>query len=139
MKKVLIAASIATLLSGCAMPGAANRPLKSALEDGSVAPVSVPAAAPAYTPTPSDFRLEVIELEKKCFGSAGCHVTYLVDPAYGGPALDSSQSYTVIYQLVGGDATETGSFTVQGDQYAKPDEERISTPSEGASGPPRRP
>src|SRR5262245_38709860 len=40
-----------------------------------------------YTPTEIDFKLTVKITRKKCFGSAGCNVTYHVNLAYAGDAL----------------------------------------------------
>lgn len=41
-------------------------------------------APAAVLPSPSDFRIEVIVTEQKCFGSAGCIYTYTLDPSYVG-------------------------------------------------------
>lgn len=129
----ILGAALAVLFLGCGVPTGsdADKPMKTTSGNGIEDATSAP-SAPAYTPVPADFQLEVIELEKNCYGSAGCNVTYMVDPTYVGQPLDPSQSYTVIYSLTGGDATETGSFTVQGTQYEKPGEDMISTSSSGA-------
>jgi hypothetical protein len=85
--------------------------------------------APAYVPTPADFTVEVIELERSCYGSAGCNVTYKVAPTYIGPAdPDPNKAYTVTYEVHGGDSGETGNFTLKGDAAKVKTQDYISTP-----------
>lgn len=90
--------------------------------------VTVP---PARTvPVAKDFKLTVKTLSKKCFGSAGCNVTFRVLVAYSGPTLDPSTSYEVTYEVRGGeDGASVNTLTVEGDQSTVQDEEFVSTPS----------
>lgn len=82
-----------------------------------------------YHPAPADFQLTVVEIEKSCFGSAGCHVTYEVDLAYTGPRpLDPSDTWLVIYELLGGEDQKIGSMEVQGERFRK-DSDSASTSS----------
>jgi hypothetical protein len=46
-------------------------------------PTEEPTAA-GFTPRKSDFEIGIKILEKKCFGSAGCSVTYRIKPEYVG-------------------------------------------------------
>jgi hypothetical protein len=46
-------------------------------------PTEEPTAA-GFTPRKSDFEIGIKILEKKCFGSAGCSVTYQIKPKYVG-------------------------------------------------------
>jgi hypothetical protein len=63
-------------------------------------------------PTPEQFKLDVVIVEKDCFGSAGCNVMYDIDPTYTGPESLQGTSFTVVYQIDGGDEPQTGNFTV---------------------------
>jgi hypothetical protein len=85
-----------------------------------------------YQPGPEDFELTVKTLEKQCFGSAGCNVTFRVELGYGGPPLDPSATYEVTYELMGGEDQLISTLTVTGDEYTVPDEESIGTESEDA-------
>jgi hypothetical protein len=53
--------------------------------------------AGAKAPTPADFKLTAKVTDQKCYGEAGCAVTWLPEIVYTGPALTSSWlvSYTV--------------------------------------------
>ena len=84
-------------------------------------------AAPVHVPTPEDFTLEVIETKRSCFGSAGCNVTYKVIPSYNGPPPSSSKTYTIIYEVTGGDDVKSNNFTMKGTDAKVPSEEFIST------------
>ncbi|MCC5579123.1 hypothetical protein IMZ11_26200 [Microtetraspora sp. AC03309] len=78
---------------------------------------------------PSDLKLKVTLLDKECFGSAGCNITYRVVPTIVGTMPDPDREYEVIYEVRGGeDGPQIGRFTMQGDQ-AQVTEEFISTPS----------
>ena len=46
-------------------------------------PIEEPTAA-GFTPRKSDFEIGIEILEKKCFGSACCSVTYRIKPKYVG-------------------------------------------------------
>ncbi|MEV7970491.1 hypothetical protein AB0O34_31565 [Sphaerisporangium sp. NPDC088356] len=85
--------------------------------------------AAEYTPKRSDFEVTIKTISKKCYGSAGCNVTYRAELAYGGPPLPDDKTYTVSYKLTGGDDSTIGSIDVTGDQMSRPSEEMISTPS----------
>lgn len=100
------------------------------------APVS---AAPTATPavsvpvTSDDFLIDVTVLKQKCFGSAGCNVTYTIDPTYLGlsSALEG-RSFTVIYEITGGKSQEIDSFTVDGTSVSYTKESTTQTPSADA-------
>ena len=84
------------------------------------------------SPKPEDFILHVKILEKDCFGSAGCNLTYKIEPAYTGPALEPGARWDVTYEITGGDDDEISTFEFGGTDtgYVSyvPREERISTP-----------
>jgi hypothetical protein len=112
-------------LSACTPSGTVKSDTKSSLP-GPVSTYSEPSKA-AYTPVPSDFVVGVIEMERKCFGSAGCSVTYTINPQYVGSG-DLPDKTTVIYKVLGGEDPQTGNFTIDQDGTATFDREaRIST------------
>lgn len=80
-----------------------------------------------YTPVAKDFKLTVKVLSKKCFGSAGCNITFRVVVAYSGEPIDPSESYEVIYDVKGGEEPYTNTLTVTGDESSVDSEESIST------------
>lgn len=85
-----------------------------------------------YIPLASDFTVTVNVLTKDCFGSAGCDITYRIQPSYHGAALDSTQQYTVTYQVNGTQDPQIGSFTMQGDEASVQQEEIAQTTSSSA-------
>jgi hypothetical protein len=91
------------------------------------------AAAPAASvPPPSDFRIAVKILAKQCFGSAGCVLTYRIDPTYVGSPLSSDQALTVVYEVTGGqDGPVINNFTVSGNSARFPQQEVVQTVSSG--------
>jgi hypothetical protein len=81
-------------------------------------------------PKARDFTLTVKTLEKTCFGSAGCNITYRIEVGYNGPTLDPSNTYEVVYEVRGGeDGPQINTLTVEGDQSSVDSEESISTSS----------
>lgn len=82
-------------------------------------------------PDPDDFKIRVKILEKECFGSAGCSLTYRIEPKYTGTAtLPDDRTISVIYEVRGGeDGPQINTFTVTGDNAEFDAEEDISTTS----------
>lgn len=90
--------------------------------------------APSRTPvTAADFRIDTTVLKKKCFGSAGCNVTYTIDPTFLGVtgALEG-RSFKVIYEVTGGEDPEIGNFSLTGTNMRYAESSSISTPSSDA-------
>lgn len=83
-----------------------------------------------YTPKPEDFIMEVIILDKQCFGSAGCNLTFRVNiKEYKG--LPVSSKFTILYSISG---SEDGEYThslevFSGNQYEYDAKEFIQTSS----------
>jgi hypothetical protein len=98
--------------------------------DGS--PATTTTTAAPYVPQPTDFAINVVTLEKSCFGSAGCNITYTVELSYVGQPLDPSDTWQVIYDIAGGEQTQTETIEVTGSNYSYSPESFIQTPSEGA-------
>jgi hypothetical protein len=93
-------------------------------------PVTVTAEPAKMPPSTGDFAVSVKVLSKHCFGSAGCNITYRIDPSYRGPALDSGETYTITYEVTGvEDGPQINSFTMTGDQAQYESEELAQTPS----------
>jgi len=101
---------------------------------GPAAPAAAATQAPASgTPKPADFKLTIKVLSKQCFGSAGCNVTFRIDPNYTGPTIPDDRAYQVIYAVRGGeDGTQTNSFTMTGMNAQYDSEEILSTKSSRA-------
>lgn len=76
-------------------------------------------AAKSHTPTKADFILKVKVTEKKCFGSAGCNITYHIDMTYNGAALDPSDTWLITYQVAGvEDGPAINTLELTGDEYS---------------------
>jgi hypothetical protein len=91
---------------------------------------STPEPQPTTEPAPADFVLSVTTLERTCFGSAGCNVTYRLVPGYVGPGLTDGQSFTVVYEVAGGeDGPQINSFTMRGTNIEYDSEESLQTTS----------
>lgn len=93
-------------------------------------PAEEPDATSAYTPSKSDFTLGVKVLTKKCFGSAGCNVTFRIKPTYVGTQdLPTTGTIEVSYKIKGGDEPLTNTFTVADGEASYDSEEYIGTRS----------
>ncbi|MEX1046934.1 MAG: hypothetical protein WD757_00575 [Actinomycetota bacterium] len=97
-------------------------------------PAAFPEDVEPTIPRPSDFEIGVKILQKQCFGSAGCNITYRVVPRVkGGPPLPEDATVEVVYEVVGGeDGPVINNFTITGDSASVEQEELLSTSSSGA-------
>jgi hypothetical protein len=111
---ILAAACAALTLTGCDPTPIGGKAI-------SAAPSGVPSsawtttsttAAPRVMPRASDFTLNLVELSRHCFGSAGCNVTYRIVPTYTGTGNTDTMSFTMLYEVLGGEASQTGSIKV---------------------------
>ncbi|SCG70289.1 hypothetical protein [Micromonospora halophytica] len=82
-------------------------------------------------PTRKDFKLAVKVLRKKCFGSAGCNISYRIDVTYTGTGLDPAKTYEVTYEVRGGEDPMVNTFEVTGDTASVPQEEDGGTRRSG--------
>lgn len=67
-------------------------------------PTSFTTTTTVYIPRPEDFEIDLIVIEKDCFGSAGCNV--IVEPdliQIDGPPLPDGSEWLVVYQVIGGE------------------------------------
>ncbi len=141
---VLIAAGVGLFLVGLAVgvisarqgddTASAGKPPSAPTSDGKPAPATTAkpprptTTAEPLPPAPTDFVIGIIETERSCFGSAGCNISYRIDPQYiGATPLSPGRSYTVIYEVRGGESLATKNFELQGER-ASFSEDFISTP-----------
>lgn len=125
--RTLAPLAAALLLTGCGGGGASAAESPAGDADITAQPTFTTWTPETHTPTPGEFTVGTSVLKKECFGSAGCNVTYRIKPGYTGPILDSSQSFTVTYTVLGGEDQQQGSFTITGEQANFSDEEMIQT------------
>lgn len=93
------------------------------------APSSSP--SPSYQPEKADWRVGIKILKKECFGSAGCNITFRINPSYvGDQPLPDSGTIEVTYRVSGDeDGPQINTFTVEDRQASYDAEEDLSTPS----------
>jgi hypothetical protein len=81
-------------------------------------------------PKATDFKLTVKILEKSCYGSAGCNVTYRIALEQVSAAeFDPSKEYDVTYEVRGTEGGKINTLKVTGTQYSTDDKEFASTKS----------
>lgn len=71
------------------------------------AQASIEAALP---PDPKDFQINIRVTKQDCYGSAGCNITYQIDPHYTGPK--DLKQWEVTYEVDGGDSPKVNTFTI---------------------------
>lgn len=89
------------------------------------------AESPDYaTPAADDFSLRVKTLSKECFDTAGCNITFRIDPTYiGVTSPDPDATYEVTYKVTGAQDPMINTFTMTGSQASVEDEEMAETAS----------
>lgn len=85
----------------------------------------------AAVPSTKDFEINIKILRKKCFGSAGCNVTYRIVPQYVGTAALPEGTVEVTYTVKGAEDPITNTFTIEDDQASFDSEEMANTTSSG--------
>ena len=154
MKATLIAITLgATLLAGCASEEldpkaaaeasasasaaaadkrrvaaneAAARKAAEAQASQKAAAEALASALAAAPPDPAHFKIGIVVLEKECFASAGCNITYRIDPSYNGPSDISDTEVT--YEVVGGeDGAIVNTFEIDGSGEASFDEREFAS------------
>ena len=99
-------------------------------------PVVLPTTAAAQVskvkPDPAGFIIGIKTIKKECFGSAGCNVTFRIDPSYKGGPFTNSVTWEVVYEVKGGQDPLTNHFTLNGSQASFDEEEFIQTKSSSA-------
>lgn len=80
----------------------------------------------ADRPKAKDVRIGIRIREQQCFGSAGCNITFQINPTYVGPSsLDGV--FDVTYKVVGGEDPYVNTFVVRNGGARYDREEFIST------------
>ncbi len=122
----ILGALTLALLAVVAIIGATSDP-------PAASPGTTPAAAsPAATPAAGDFKLTPKVTEEKCYGEAGCAVTFHPEVTYTGPALDSGTRWRVTYEVTGvADEPRAGRLDMTGGE-ADTRDEHVRTPRKGA-------
>lgn len=136
--KIAPALAALVLLAGCAagptVTVTATAPAPSASSESAPSPeasrMEFTDADLADMLVADDFEVAIKIKEKKCFGSAGCIITFRIDPGYGGSSeLPSSGELEITYKVKGGEDPYVNTFTIDGDGTAHFDsEETIDTP-----------
>lgn len=123
--RLLPAAFVLLALAGCGTAAdldGSGRALAHATP-GSTAAWSPPAKV-YVVPVPADFTLTVNELSRKCFGSAGCNVSFSIElENVGAHEFDPSKSYRIVYTVNGTEDPYTNNLTITGDRYSYDSEE----------------
>ena len=89
-----------------------------------------PAAAVNTQPKTKEFKVGIKILEKTCFGSAGCNVTYRIAPEYVGETpLPDGGTIEVTYEVKGLDDSSINTFTIEGGTASFDEKEIGSTPT----------
>lgn len=80
---------------------------------------------PSFDATAADFEIDVKILKKKCFGSAGCNVTYRIVPKYVGASdLPDTGTIEVTYEVRGlEDGAAVNTFTIEAGEASYDSEE----------------
>lgn len=131
MKRLLAgtAAAAALLLTGCA---SGPQPVTSTQSAPTKTSGGNYQAPPTVTRTYSadDWRLEIDTLRKQCFGSAGCNVTFQIEPTWISlDPIPTTGSIRVTYLVTGAESDVIGTFETSG-QKATIREHIVSTENE---------
>lgn len=137
----LLAALLAALLllAGCSKggsPSAGAKPTATVTVTETADPAEEPTPeedptpVATVTPKPRLFQIGTKIREKECFGSAGCNITYQIDPQYVGPITDLDGSWDITYKVIGGeDGPVINTFQIDDRQASFDQEEYLSTHS----------
>lgn len=131
IRATLAATLLAAALAGCVSPDRVSaNPSDTPKWNAGVSSSSTPSPV-ASPPTAADFLIGVVVTEQKCFGSAGCIYRYTINPQHvsSKPLPDKT---TVVFRVTGGDQTQIGNFTIDGDGIATFDRETTLDGPEGA-------
>lgn len=127
-------AAMVAILAGCGAGGSAE---STAAETVTVTATQTVSTTVEVTPMPEpaaelpkakDFKIGVKIRRQACFGSAGCNVSFQVNPSYTGPLDVSTGSYDITYQVSGGDSGPMiNTMTLEDGTFSYPREEMLST------------
>lgn len=135
LKKMMLVAAAALVAGGtvgCVPPGDGTPLGKSSSKTAGQTASAEETTTAFALPDPGDFVIQIIELERNCFGSAGCNVQYSVSPSYIGPGvIPDDAKFKVLYQINGAESPKTGYMTVRDGGFYGDEEGYVSTPSGG--------
>lgn len=118
--------AIALTLANNDSPSTTSAAQTSAAPGASATTAWSPPANVYATPVPGDFTLTVVELSRKCFGSAGCNVTFSIQLAnVSGNTFDPAKSYKIVYAINEAEDTYSNNLTITGTQYSYRSEEFV--------------
>ena len=131
-RKIVLVIVALMLLAGCSqalMPAATAAPIATVVSTATTAPTVTAAPPPTViVPSLNDFMIDLLVLEKQCFGSAGCLVTVRPRLSYDGPAIPPSTSYILVFEVAGDESgVVTCNLTIMGEEYSF-NEIHLSTP-----------
>lgn len=148
MKHVTLWASCLALLAGCAggsvttvtttatatvtesaVPAVRQTPTPTKSEESTPTPV---ATQERFIPAVKDWVVGVKILKKECFGSAGCNVTFRINPQLMSPLgmVAADTKLEVTYSVLGGDdGPKVNTFTSEGTRSNVDSEESLSVAS----------
>jgi hypothetical protein len=85
-----------------------------------------------FTPRKTDFRIGIKILQKTCLGSAGCSISFQIEPTYvGSQALPSTGTIEVTYSILGAEDPIENTFSIVNGQ-ANYDKEEVASTSSSA-------
>jgi hypothetical protein len=94
--------------------------------------VEAPPAKIWPEPLAANIKLTVKVLKKECFGSAGCLVTYTIEPEYSGSALEPGKVWDITYEVSGAEDPIVNTLELEGMaegyRYRTEREESTQTP-----------
>lgn len=76
------------------------------------ATTEAPTKAAAPLPAAKDFKITLKVLERKCYGTAGCNITYRVNAVQVPEGLDPEAQYEVSYKITGGEDVHEATLTI---------------------------
>ena len=129
---IIVAVLSALAIGCCGVVIAAGESSKSGSATPARATVAaVASAAPVVVvysePKPADFTVSVVELTRKCFGSAGCNVTFTVNfKLINAATFDPSKTYYATYRIDGAEDLYTNKAELSGGRYEVDAQEFVS-------------
>lgn len=125
------AAIVILVLAGVLLTNTLKPTAKAQPSPSLVWPVSSTRPKPNYyQPEVADFELRVKILEKSCFGSAGCLISYRVELEYNGDGtFDPAVTYEITYEVKGGTDQQINTIDLTGTSYGTEKSRSIRTKS----------
>ncbi|MGA7050815.1 MAG: hypothetical protein WBZ37_05990 [Mycobacterium sp.] len=113
MTKAALIFGVGIALAGCTSNDGFTR--TASLTSGATSSAGYTATTTADTaalPNPSDFKVKVTVIKQDCYGTAGCNVTFVIEPSYVGFKTLPKRTFRVLFTITGGGSPKSDSFTV---------------------------